>query len=94
VSPGRSSTPCSLNPALIPTAIEEFLTLRGRDNAAGDRIGMFWASGNRHESAFSRADQYILDRKPNRHLAFGRGIHTCLCAPMARMEIRVALNEI
>jgi cytochrome P450 len=54
---------------------------------------MFWAAGNRDESAFPQADQYILDRKSNRHLAFGRGIHTCLGAPMARMEIRVALEE-
>lgn len=98
------------NPALIPTAIEEFLrcdtpvqemprwakqdvTLGGRCIAAGDRIGMFWAAGNRDESAFPQADQYVLDRRPNRHLAFGRGIHTCLGAPMARMEIRVALEE-
>jgi cytochrome P450 len=54
---------------------------------------MFWAAGNRDESAFPQAEKYILDRKPNRHLAFGRGIHTCLGAPMARMEIRVALEE-
>ena len=98
------------DPALLPTAIEEFLrcdtpvqemprwarqevTLGGRCIAAGDRIGMFWAAGNRDESAFPQAEKYILDRKPNRHLAFGRGIHTCLGAPMARMEIRVALEE-
>ena len=98
------------DPALIPTAIEEFLrcdtpvqemprwakqavTLAGRCIAAGDRIGMFWAAGNRDESAFPQAERYLLDRKPNRHLAFGRGIHTCLGAPMARMEVRVALEE-
>jgi cytochrome P450 len=66
----------------------------GRCIAAGDRIGMFWGSGNRDETAFPDADQYVLDRRPNRHLAFGQGIHMCLGAPMARMEIRVALEEL
>ncbi len=54
---------------------------------------MFWGSGNRDPAAFPEPDRYVLDRKPNRHLAFGQGIHTCLGAPMARMEIRVALEE-
>jgi cytochrome P450 len=77
----------------MPRWAKQEVTLGGRCIAAGDRIGMFWAAGNRDDSAFPQADQYILDRKPNRHLAFGRGIHTCLGAPMARMEIRVALEE-
>ena len=77
----------------MPRWATQDVTIGGRRIAAGDRIGMFWAAGNRDERAFSQADQYILDRKSNRHLAFGRGIHTCLGAPMARMEIRVALEE-
>ena len=55
---------------------------------------MFWASGNRDATVFPEPERFIIDRKPNRHLAFGNGIHTCLGAPMARMEIRVALEAV
>ena len=54
---------------------------------------MFWAAGNRDPEAFADPDKVVLDRKPNRHLTFGQGVHTCLGAPMARMEIRVVLEE-
>ncbi len=67
--------------------------INGCPIAAGERIGMFWGAGNRDPAAFPDADQVILNRKPNRHLAFGQGIHTCLGAPMARMEVRVAVEE-
>jgi len=78
----------------MPRWARQDVTLGGQHIIAGERIGLFWAAGNRDEEAFSNPDTCILDRKPNRHLAFGRGIHTCLGAPMARMEIRVALEEI
>jgi len=68
--------------------------LAGREIKAGDRIGMLWGSGNRDTRVFEQADRCLLDRRPNRHLAFGHGIHTCLGAPMARMELRVALEEL
>ncbi|GAM04122.1 cytochrome P450 [Novosphingobium sp. MBES04] len=61
---------------------------------AGDRIAMLWGSGNRDEAVFDQPEECRLDRKPNRHLAFGYGIHTCLGAPMARMELRVVLEEL
>jgi len=66
----------------------------GRQIKAGERIALFWAAANRDAEAFPDADQCILDRKPNRHVAFGQGIHMCLGAPMARMEIRVALETL
>ncbi|MEY2855085.1 MAG: hypothetical protein RL030_2217, partial [Pseudomonadota bacterium] len=69
------------------------VTIGGRHICSGERIGLFWAAGNRDGKVFPVPDAYVLDRKPNRHLAFGRGIHTCLGAPMARMELRVALEE-
>jgi cytochrome P450 len=55
---------------------------------------MVWASGNRDEAAFPEAGRCVFDRRPNRHLAFGHGVHTCLGAPMARLELRVALEEL
>jgi cytochrome P450 len=70
------------------------VTLGGQTIKAGDRVGLMWGSGNRDEEIFPDADRCQLDRRPNRHLAFGYGIHTCLGAPVARMELRVALTEL
>jgi cytochrome P450 len=78
----------------MPRFAKAATTIRGQEIAAGDRLGMFWASGNRDENAFPEADHCMLDRRPNRHLAFGNGIHTCLGAPLARLEMRIALEEI
>ncbi len=50
------------------------------------------ASGNRDEAQFPNADRFDIQREPNRHLAFGHGIHFCLGAPLARLEARIALN--
>lgn len=66
----------------------------GQTIKAGDRVGLLWGSGNRDEDVFPDADRCLLDRRPNRHLAFGYGVHTCLGAPVARMELRLALTEI
>ena len=49
------------------------------------------ASANRDESVFDRADEFIIDRDPNPHLAFGYGIHNCLGAHLARLEGRIAV---
>ena len=50
------------------------------------------ASANRDESAFDRADEFLIDRDPNSHLAFGYGIHNCLGAHLARLEGRIAVT--
>ncbi len=68
--------------------------LGGRDIAAGDRLALFWAAANRDPDAFPDADTCIIDRRPNRHFAFGHGIHICVGAPLARMELKVALEEL
>ena len=52
------------------------------------------ASANRDEAQFPRADELDLARAPNRHLAFGQGVHYCLGAPLARLEGQIAINTL
>jgi cytochrome P450 len=57
-----------------------------------DQPVMAWvASANRDPAQFLHANQFDIKREPNRHLAFGHGIHFCVGAPLARLEARVAL---
>ena len=52
------------------------------------------ASANRDERAFERAGEFLFDRSPNPHLAFGLGIHSCLGSTLARMEGRIAIASL
>jgi cytochrome P450 len=60
----------------------------------GERVWMSWLSANHDEAAFEEPEEIILDRKPNRHLAFGAGVHRCPGAPLARIELRIMVEEI
>jgi cytochrome P450 len=57
---------------------------------AGQRVVLLWAAANRDERQFPHADELDLRRSPNNHMAFGRGIHFCIGAPLARLESRIA----
>jgi cytochrome P450 len=61
---------------------------------AGGRVVLAWASANRDERRWPDADELVITRASERHLAFGEGIHHCLGAPLARMEARIALEEL
>ncbi len=66
--------------------------LSGETLRQGERVIAFIGSANRDETQFPEADQFDIERTPNRHLAFGQGIHFCLGAPLARLEARIALR--
>lgn len=61
---------------------------------AGDRLLALLGSANRDEAAFPDADEFIIDREPNRHLGFGMGIHYCLGGPLARLEGQIAMQTL
>ena len=60
----------------------------------GERVFISWASGSRDEEAFERADEFVVDRQPNRHLGFGYGIHRCIGLHLARQEFRIVIDEV
>ncbi|MFC7440472.1 cytochrome P450 [Laceyella putida] len=66
----------------------------GMQIKAGDQVISWVASANRDEAKFKDPGSFVVDRKPNPHLAFGFGIHFCLGAPLARLEGQIALRTI
>jgi cytochrome P450 len=69
--------------------------LAGRSIAKGDKVVMWYVSGNRDEDKIDRADRFIVDRaKPRQHLAFGAGIHRCVGDRLAEQQIRIFWEEI
>ena len=72
----------------------EEVELSGQKIPKGSRILLGIASANRDETVFENADKLDITRQPNKHLAFGLGIHYCLGAPLARMEGKIALQKL
>jgi cytochrome P450 len=66
--------------------------LHGQHIAAGDKVSLWWASANRDDSVFTDPYTFDITRNPNPHVAFGRGVHFCLGATLARMEIAVLFD--
>ena len=61
---------------------------------AGQKVQIWEGSANRDASVFDRADEFDIVRKPNPHLGFGQGVHYCLGANLARLELRVLYEEL
>ncbi len=70
------------------------LSLHGREIPAGSEVRLLWGAANRDDREFERPDAFEIDRVIRRHLAFGHAIHFCIGARLARLEARVAFEEI
>jgi cytochrome P450 len=97
------------DPKLMDTAAEEFLrayapvtvgrivttdtNLHGCPVAHGQRVILPFGAANRDPEVFADPDEVIIDRRRNRHLTFGTGAHRCLGSNLARLELRIALQE-
>ena len=76
------------------TALKDF-DLNGKDIKKGDKVIMWYLSGNRDESVFPDADRLIIDRENARqHVSFGFGVHRCMGNRLAEMQLRVLWEEI
>jgi hypothetical protein len=80
-------------PATMARVVTEETELHGRTVRAGERFLLPFPAANHDPDAFERPEVVDLDRHPNRHVTFGAGIHRCLGANLARMELRVTLEE-
>jgi cytochrome P450 len=83
----------SPSPSKRRTATRDVM-LGGRSIEAGQKVQIWEGSANRDASVFDRADDFDLARKPNPHLGFGQGVHYCLGANLARLELRVVYEEL
>jgi cytochrome P450 len=97
-------------PSLMPTAIEEFLRayapvtmareviketqINGCTFKPGQMVLLSFPAANRDPEMFPDADKVVIDRKENRHAAFGLGIHRCVGSNLARLEMTVAVEEL
>lgn len=67
----------------------------GKQIAKGDKVVMWYLSGNRDEDVIDRPDEFIIDRlNPRQHLSFGFGIHRCVGNRLAEMQLRIIWEEI
>ncbi|WP_424211351.1 cytochrome P450 [Streptomyces sp. BI20] len=99
----RESGPAGIGPAVeevlrwttpgvhaLRTAVRD-TEIGGRHIAAGDRVTLWNVSANRDEDLFEAPHEFRVDRRPNRHIAFGHGRHLCLGARLARLELGALL---
>jgi cytochrome P450 len=86
----RFESPSPVNARLVTTDVEH----HGRVVPAGSVMLFLNASGNRDDRKFPEGDSFDIHRRIDHHLAFGYGLHFCLGAALARLEGRVALDEV
>jgi cytochrome P450 len=86
----RIHAPLIANRRVAARAVE----FDSRTIEAGERITLLWASANRDEAVFGDPDEFRLDRDPALNLLYGAGIHVCPGAPLARLELRIVMEEL
>lgn len=79
--------------AITRTAMRD-TAINGHEIREGEKVIIYWASANRDHDEFADPDLFDLDRASNRHLAFGAGPHRCAGSNLARLNLRVALEEL
>ncbi len=78
---------------MLPRVAKQDVSLGGEEFTAGTMVTLLIGASNIDESEFENADNVDFERERNRHLAFGGGPHRCLGSHLARMELRVAMEE-
>ncbi|OMC40790.1 cytochrome [Mycobacterium sp. GA-1841] len=78
----------------IPRTVAKEVELNGCTFSAGESVIVNYAAANRDEQEFPDADRCLLDRRENRHLGFGAGVHRCLGSNLARLEFQVGLERV
>ncbi len=68
--------------------------IQGERIAAGQKVACLMGSANRDEAAFENAASLDVGRDPNPHVGFGMGVHFCLGAPLARLELQISMTQL
>jgi cytochrome P450 len=79
---------------MVPRVVVQDVELNGVQIKAGDSATLMIGAANVDEGEFHTPDEALFDREHNRHLAFGGGPHRCLGSHLARLELRVALEQL
>ena len=77
----------------VRVAVDDY-ELRGQNIRAGEQVALYFASANRDEEVFDDPFAFVVDRRPNPHLAFGFGEHFCMGAHVARVEIETIFRHL
>jgi cytochrome P450 len=85
---------CETPAQALPRVARREVSLHGRTLPAGSLVRLVWAAANRDPREFADPERFDVTRQIPRHLAFGQGIHFCLGANLARLEARVAFEEL
>ena len=81
------------SPVTMARAATVDTEIAGCPISKGDRVLMNFPAANRDPEMFAEPESFVIDRAQNRHVAFGAGIHRCAGSNLARMELRIALQE-
>ncbi|HLG78605.1 MAG TPA: cytochrome P450, partial [Ktedonobacteraceae bacterium] len=90
IPPGRIAPSAFIDGRVATTRV----TMGDQTIQEGDRVLTITLANNFDESAFETPERFDIRRHPNRHVSFGHGIHFCLGAPLARLEMKIALERV